>query len=160
MKPPVYVAVLPEMIFSCLVVPTINRSSNEDLWVGLCLTGELSANEELVISFYCFGGLVFLVVLRAFTSSYLGYQPKLCPYLFGMALFFKGSEVLWFVLLMLLKSRSVWLAVRLVHTHLLKIWPVNLSARPIGSSNQSQLASSDSPGERLMFTEINLRKFR
>lgn len=100
------------------------------------------------------------MVLRAFTSSYLGYQPKLCPYLFGMALFFKGSEVLWFVLLVLLKSRSVWLAVHLAHTHLLKIWPVNLSARPIGGNNQSQLASSDSPGERLMFTEINLHKFR
>jgi len=68
------------------------------------------------------------------------------------------SELLWFVLLLMLKPRSVWFAVHLMHTHLLKIGPVNLSAAPIDSNKKSQLASSIRPGGRLVFNEMNLRK--
>lgn len=121
MKPPRYVGVLTEMLF-CHLVPTIDRNGNDDFWLGLWLIGEVSPNEEqLVVSFY---GSRVLVVLRAFISSYFGYQ-KLCYRLFGMVLFSKGSEVLWFGLL---KSRSIGIAVRLTHSDLLKIWRVNLSA--------------------------------
>jgi len=74
-KPPIYVNIFTEVPFCHLVVPTIDKNSNEDFQLGLWLTGELSANEELLAaSFCCFGGFVFLVVLRAFISSYLESQ--------------------------------------------------------------------------------------